>query len=147
MNRNSLFSLAAVACLACAPIALSAQQAPAKKADSGMHMTQAPPATGPVTPINRRMICMVENKAFKQPQKPVKVNGRTYYGCCSMCQHTLQTDASSRYAVDPVSGKKVDKSKAIVGKDAKGSVVYFQNQADYDAYNARQTTSAAHSGL
>jgi hypothetical protein len=41
----------------------------------------------------------------------------------------------------------VDKSKAVLGKDAKGSVVYFQNQADFDAYNARQAKSHSSSGV
>ena len=160
MNRTFILTFVTAACLVCAPAALVAQQqAPAKagssmqmtksadKGDTGMHMTSAPPASGPVTPVNKRMICMITNKAYSKPQLPVTVKGRTYYGCCDMCRHTLKTDASSRYATDPISGKKVDKSKAVVGKDAKGSVVYFQNQADFDAYNARQAKHPTSSGL
>ncbi len=146
MNRTFILTFVTAACLACTPAALVAQQAPAK-GDHGMHMTSAPAASGPVTPVNKRMICMITNKAYSKPQLPVTVEGRTYYGCCDMCRHTLKTDASSRYAIDPISGKKVDKSKAVLGKDAKGSVVYFQNQADFDAYNARQAKHPTSSGL
>jgi hypothetical protein len=102
MNRTSILTFVTVACLACAPVALVAQQAPAKpdhsmqttatanKSDMGMHMTPAPAASGPVTPVNKRMICMITNKAFSKPQLPVTVKGRTYYGCCDMCRHTLR---------------------------------------------------------
>ena len=159
MTRNALLALVAGTWLTAMPATLFAQQAPAKtdhsaqmtksadKGDTGMHMKSAPAASGPVTPVSKRMICMITNKAYSKPQLPVTVKGRTYYGCCDMCRHTLKTDASSRYAIDPISGKKVDKSKAVVGKDAKGSVVYFQNQADFDAYNARQAKHPTSSGL
>jgi YHS domain-containing protein len=128
-------STAAAACLLLAPAATFAQQT--AKPESGMHMTKAPAATGPVSQVNGRLVCMLTNKAFDKPQLPVKVKGRTYYGCCSMCKHMLQTDAANRVAIDPISGKKVDKSKAVIGKDSKDSVVYFQNESDLQKYNAK----------
>lgn len=79
---------------------------------------------------------MVNNKGFDKPQIPVRIKGRTYYGCCSMCKHLLQTDASQRSAIDPISKKKVDKSKAIIGRGSNDAVVYFQNDADLQEYNA-----------
>lgn len=73
-------------------------------------------------------ICMVNNAVFDKPQIPVEVNGETYYGCCSMCKTTLEQDASSRQAVDPVSGKTVDKAKAVIGASPDGKVYYFENE-------------------
>ena len=45
----------------------------------------------------------------------VEVGGKTYFGCCPMCKERLATDAEARQAMDPVSGRMVD--KAVAGMD------------------------------
>ena len=45
-------------------------------------------------------------------------------------QHLLETDASARQAVDPVSGKTVDKASAIIGADSADKVIYFDAADD-----------------
>lgn len=140
MNRTirSLIQVAIAGALMLPLAATASTQkpaAPASTTKSTMKMS-TPKPTGPLTPVEGRMICMVNNKAYAKPQLPVRVHGRTYYGCCSMCKHMLQTDASERSAVDPISKKKVDKSKAVIGRASNDAVVYFQNDADLQRYNA-----------
>lgn len=81
-------------------------------------------------------ICMVTNHAFDRPQIPVRVGNKTYYGCCEMCKRVLTSDRKQRTAVDPVSAKRVDKSKAVIGVAANGVVVYFEIEEHLNAYNA-----------
>jgi YHS domain-containing protein len=81
-------------------------------------------------------VCMVTNHAFDKPQLPIKVKGKTYYGCCEMCKKAITTDHKQRMAVDPISAKKVDKSQAVIGVAANGVVVYFENEEHLSAYNA-----------
>ena len=71
---------------------------------------------------------MVNDTAFDREQIAVDVDGKTYYGCCSMCEGRLKDDASIRVAKDPVSGVEVDKASAIIGADGSGKVYYFENQ-------------------
>lgn len=77
--------------------------------------------------VETKYVCMINNQRFNKEQIPVAVGKLTYYGCCEMCKAKLRNDAKSRTAVDPVSGKKVDKATAVIGVDADGSAYYFQN--------------------
>jgi YHS domain-containing protein len=77
---------------------------------------------------------MINDQVFEKDQIPVQVQGRTYYGCCEMCKERLANDADSRTAVDPVTGKKVDKATAVIAAKADGSVLYFENGATLDRY-------------
>lgn len=79
-------------------------------------------------------VCMVNNEDMGKPQIPVTVGSRTYYGCCKMCVGTLTNDRKSRYAVDPVSGNEVDKTKAVIGAMTNGSVLYFENEQNFQAF-------------
>jgi YHS domain-containing protein len=81
-----------------------------------------------VRPVEAKKVCMVNNMAFDKDQIPTTVEGRTYYGCCPMCKEKLEKDASLRSAVDPVSGKKVDKATAVIVAQADGKVLYFESQ-------------------
>jgi YHS domain-containing protein len=79
-------------------------------------------------------VCMVNNTYMGRPQIPVEVEGRTYFGCCEMCKGRLETDPSSRYATDPVSGRQVDKSGAVIGRDSSNRVLYFESESTYRKY-------------
>lgn len=99
---------------------------------------QAAPATKAlVTPVETDKVCMVNNQYFGTPQIPVEVDGRTYYGCCEGCKATLAGDPKARTAVDPVSGKPVDKAVAYIGAYPDGRVLYFGNAANLKAWNQR----------
>ena len=59
-------------------------------------------------PIEAKYVCMVNDTAFDKEQIAVEVDGKTYFGCCSMCEARLKKDTDIRSAVDPVSGVQVD---------------------------------------
>ena len=80
---------------------------------------------------------MINNQVFARDQIPVAVEGKTYYGCCEMCKERLANDAAARDAVDPVSGKKVDKATAVIGALADGTVLYFENDKNFEAYRKK----------
>jgi len=84
--------------------------------------------------VETKKVCMVNNKVFDKDQIPIQVEGRTYYGCCEMCKERLAKDPSARTAVDPVSGKQVDKATAFVAALPDGSVLYFENEASFKRY-------------
>ncbi|HBL29625.1 MAG TPA: hypothetical protein DD490_22555, partial [Acidobacteria bacterium] len=92
------------------------------------------------TPALRRVetqkVCMINNQVFEKDQIPVAVQGRTYYGCCEMCKEKLANDAASRQAVDPVTGKKVDKATAVIAAKPDGSVLYFESEETLKKYQA-----------
>ncbi len=91
---------------------------------------------GKLVQADPKKICMVTNKAFDKDQIPVQIKGRTYYGCCDMCKGELEKDPKQRMAIDPVSGKKVDKSRAVIGVASNGGVVYFENSGNLEKYNS-----------
>lgn len=83
------------------------------------------------------LVCMVNNQFMGRPQIPVQVAGKTYYGCCAMCQARLESDASARTATDPVSQAPVDKATAVIGKTDRGAALYFASRQTFDTYVAR----------
>ncbi len=87
--------------------------------------------------VETKKVCMVNNQVFDRDQIPVRVEGRTYYGCCEMCKATLAMDPGARTAIDPVSGKKVDKATALIAALPDGSVLYFENEASFKRHAAR----------
>lgn len=94
-------------------------------------LAQAAGETTPVTPalkkVETKKVCMINNQLFEKDQIPVQVQGRTYYGCCEMCKERLAQDAAARTAVDPVTGKNVDKATAVIAAKPDGNVLYFES--------------------
>lgn len=84
--------------------------------------------------VESKYVCMVTNQLYDKEQIPVAVDGKMYYGCCQMCEAKLKEDPSSRMATDPVSGKEVDKSTAVIGAAPDGKVYYFENAEDLKAF-------------
>jgi YHS domain-containing protein len=91
----------------------------------------------PLTPVEAKRVCMVNDTAFPKDQIPVQVDGKTYFGCCEMCKGRLAQDPTARSAVDPVSGKAVDKATAVIGATSDGKVLYFESQKTFDQYSKR----------
>ncbi|XGC79965.1 hypothetical protein ACES2L_11560 [Bdellovibrio bacteriovorus] len=79
-------------------------------------------------------VCMVTNMVFPRTQIPVTHQGKTYYGCCENCKKTLSEDAQARVSVDPVSGKSVDKAKAVIAAREDGSVIYFESKKTFEKF-------------
>ena len=96
----------------------------------------AKPATA-LKKVEPKTVCMINEHAMGKDQIPVEVEGKTYYGCCEMCKKALATDAAKRTAVDPVSGKQVDKAKAVIAAQEDGRVFYFENDENLARHNAR----------
>jgi YHS domain-containing protein len=91
---------------------------------------------GKLIQADPKKVCMVTNTVFDKDQIPVRVKGRTYYGCCEMCKGELEKDRKQRVAIDPVSGRKVDKSRAVIGVASNGGVFYFENSGNLEKYNS-----------
>lgn len=87
--------------------------------------------------VETKRVCMVTNRVFEKDQIPVAVQGRTYYGCCEGCKQTLANNSAARTAVDPVSGKTVDKAAAVIGARPDGSTFYFENESNLKKYSSR----------
>lgn len=94
----------------------------------------APSASKLTLVTDRSLVCMVNNQFMDKPQIPIEVEGRTYYGCCEMCKERLGADPSSRVAVDPVTGKTVDKASAVIAQDAGGKTFYFESDQTFATF-------------
>lgn len=84
----------------------------------------------------RDQVCMVNDQFMGRPQIPVEVEGRTYFGCCAMCKTRLEQEHAARIAIDPVSGREVDKSLAVLAQDSAGKIFYFESEANLASYSA-----------
>lgn len=87
-----------------------------------------------VSPVEPQYVCMINNQSYDKEQIPIEIEGKTYYGCCPMCEGQLRADPSSRSAIDPVSGSKVDKATSVIGSAPDGKVYYFENQENMSQF-------------
>lgn len=77
----------------------------------------------------RSHVCMMQDTLLKTPGIPIQHAGKTYFGCCPMCNEKI-TSEPGRYTVaqDPVSGKAVDKATAELF--SLGTAVFFFESPD-----------------
>ena len=99
-----------------------------------------PALAEPLKHVPAKRVCMVNNTLFDKDQIPVAVDGKAYFGCCEMCKGRLAQDASLRESTDPVSGKPVDKAKAVIGAKPDGKVLYFESEKTFAAYQKRKSS-------
>ncbi|MCB9730944.1 MAG: TRASH domain-containing protein [Deltaproteobacteria bacterium] len=92
------------------------------------------PAARDLPIVEASEVCMVNDKFFARPQIPVKVEGRTYYGCCPNCEAKLLNEAATRTAKDPVSGEPVDKATAVILALPGDAVLYFASHDNASRY-------------
>jgi YHS domain-containing protein len=118
--------------LGCSPE--PAQQAEATPSEAEASSEAKPAVEGVLTRVEPDLVCMINNQFMGVPQIAVEVEGTTYYGCCEMCKTRLVNEPESRTAIDPISGAKVDKAHAVIGKTDTGAVVYFENEKNLAAY-------------
>lgn len=145
MKSAICFLVALVGCAERAEPTAQVAQAPVSAAP----VTAAAPATaaaprvvqtaeGVLTEVTEpNLVCMVNNQFMGREQIPVEVEGVTYFGCCDMCKSRLAHDPSSRLGTDPVSGRSVDKAKAVMARTASGKMYYFENEANFLAFGQR----------
>lgn len=138
-------ALAAALFLAACNSPQTSSETPARSTATALAVTPAPVAAAPAAPATSRsaeltlvtapsQVCMVNDQFMGREQIPVEVGGKTYFGCCEMCKGRLASDATARVGKDPVSGKAVDKSSAVIGKRPNGEVVYFESAANFESY-------------
>jgi len=101
-------------------------------------LVATPSIAEPLKRVPSKRVCMVNNTVFDKDQIAVPVNGKTYFGCCEMCKGRLAEDAAIRQSTDPVSGKPVDKAKAVVGAKPDGKVLYFESEKTFAAYQKQK---------
>ena len=145
MRRLYASFVLAASLTACSPSNPPAsQEAPRVAADRAPEAVQAAPAQAPSAAEAEALtrvddpsaVCMVNNQYMGTPQIPVTVEGKIYYGCCQMCESRLQQDASARLGLDPVSKRSVDKATAVMARDARGRILYFENEENFRNYLA-----------
>lgn len=102
--------------------------------------------------VENEKVCMVTDTHFSKKQIPVSYNGKIYYCCCENCKETLSKDAKARIAKDSVSGRTVDKAKAVIGASDDNSVLYFESKKNFEEYkaamdsiNSRSKSNGGHS--
>jgi len=82
-------------------------------------------------------ICMLSNRYLgERADVPIDVAGKTYHGCCANCAARLATNEEARTAIDPVSGKPIDKATAVLARDASNRVHYFESEWTLAQYSA-----------
>lgn len=138
MLRIKLAAVLAAAALSagCAKETTAAPAAPTAPAAQAPAAT-ATPSSANLVKVASSEVCMMNNQHMAKPQIPVVVEGRTYFGCCEMCKAKLANDPATRTGLDPVSQKPVDKSVAVIAKTASGAVLYFESEANLNAYAQR----------
>lgn len=88
--------------------------------------------------VDPEIVCMVNDNVMGKPQIPVEVDGKTYYGCCQNCVGTLKADRSVRFAKDPLTGRMVDKAKAVILEGGSGEALYFESTDAAKLYRESQ---------
>jgi YHS domain-containing protein len=89
-----------------------------------------------VAKVESSKVCYVNNKFMGIDQIPVEFENKTYYGCCEGCVIKLKTMRETRFAIDPITGKEVDKADAFIVLSPKGNndVLYFESEATYKRF-------------
>ena len=143
MNEGSMITRAALALLSVAGLAGCAAQPQGspRTADIRPEQPQAAVAAPAEHTLERiddpSLVCMVNDAYMGRPQIPVVVGGKTYYGCCAMCERRLGSDERARTATDPLTGEHVDKATAVLARTETGAVLYFASALNLDRYEAR----------
>ena len=107
------------------------------RSEPAPEVSKTTPARGPLLRVEAQKVCMINDRFMSAPQIPVVVEGKTYYGCCPMCERRLRDEPASRFGVDPVSKKRVDKAAAVIGKLESGAVLYFESEQTFGAFTQK----------
>lgn len=132
--RTRIFAVKALTIFSFCLIAVSTLLLQHVYADDSNRSTAEKQSQSVITPIDSKYVCMINDQSFNKEQIPVEIDGKTYYGCCQMCEAKLKSDPSSRNAVDPVSGRQVDKATAVIGTTPDGTVYYFESDENVKAF-------------
>ncbi|MDO6391065.1 hypothetical protein Q4E40_13060 [Pontibacter sp. BT731] len=83
--------------------------------------------------LPKELVCMVNNAYMGKDQFLVEFEGKQYYGCCEMCVKTIQNERQVRVALDPFTGKEIDKANAFIAlkPGSNSDVLYFETEENY----------------
>jgi len=95
--------------------------------------------------VDPSLTCMVKRKLYKKKQDKVLVGGKTYYACCAPCKKALLQDSNSHFALDPVTGEKIDKSQAVLAADAQKRVYFFKDKKTFQRHLEKGKAGVAES--
>ena len=79
-------------------------------------------------------VCMINNRVMAEPQIPVEIENKTYYGCCAGCASKLKNQKGARFSKDPLTGNKVDKAAAYIISGLAGEALYFESEKNAQNY-------------
>ena len=100
-------------------------------------------ATGPasawLSKVSADEVNMVTNRFESRKQEAVQLAGKTYFTTGAVYAKNLAENASIRFAIDPVSSKKVDKAEAVIFADASGKAFYFESEESFKNFIALAT--------
>ena len=95
-------------------------------------LTMALGASGNVE--KREYVCMMQDMVLTRPGIAIQYQGKTYYGCCEMCQQKIKNEPGKyTKAVDLVSKKAVDKAEAFI-YGIEGTAYYFSSEANRKSF-------------
>jgi YHS domain-containing protein len=121
---------------------LQAKTKKAKAAEHEMAMPMSPSAqakalsgtTQYMWPVPKDQICMVQKYDMEAKTTPVVLDGKTYYVCCEGCKNTITKDKNERFSKDPVSGKRINKADAVLGRASNGQIHFFESEQTRAAF-------------
>lgn len=71
-------------------------------------------------------------------QFEVQFEGKTYYGCCENCKQRIPNETTARVAIDPMTGKGVDKATAVIAITGDNDeVMYFESKESFAKYKSK----------
>lgn len=97
-------------------------------------MKDAGPASSWLSKVSADEVNMVTNRHEKKKQGEVNLENKPYYCSGEAYVQTLAGNPSLRFAQDPLTSKRVDKSEAVTYADASGVVYYFESEDTYRGF-------------
>lgn len=113
---------------------LRAEALQGKNTEAAGKVQDPGPASAWMTRVNASEVNMVTNRYEKKKQGEVNLNGKSYYCSGEAFMTSLEKNPSLRYAQDPLTNRKVDKSGAEIYADASGRAYYFESEDTYKEF-------------
>lgn len=109
-------------------------RAEALQANKSAVIGESGPASSWLTRVAPEEVNMVSNRRESRKQTAVSLNGKSYYSPDSIHSFNMSNNPSTRFAKDPLTGKSVDKSEAVIYADASGRAYYFESEDTYKGF-------------
>lgn len=89
-----------------------------------------------VRQVSAEKVCMLDDWTLDSALFTAEVAGKTYYCCFEKCGEKFQSNPELRFAVDPISGVKLDKADALYGVSRDGKGYYFETLENLEMFHA-----------